>query len=367
MVDTKWVQYWENASIRSKGHCFNTGKTLMSEKIDRIIDANINRITEGLRVAEDIFRYNIVCSEIQQRLKDMRHRIIAAVDRAGVISSRASLDDVGFSSSGTNEYERSELRDIAAANFKRAEEGFRVLEEMYKIGKKDISSVMKKLRYELYDLEKKAYAKLNKKDMGKGLYLVMAYPPSGYEDIAKMAVRASLPAIQIRHKKGSDRELMSTAFKIREITSGSRTLFFVNDRLDIARLCEADGVHLGQNDIEPERARDFLGEGFLIGLSTLNLSQVEAAQNEPLDYIGFGPVWKTDSIKIPAPVTGVETLREAVKKSRHPVVAIGGINRHNVRELSGTGLNNIAVIRAVQEAMDPYAEMSFLNTFGEIL
>jgi thiamine-phosphate pyrophosphorylase len=337
----------------------------MDDRIDRIIDANINRITEGLRVAEDIFRYSIASSEIQQGLKDMRHNLITAVDRAGVLSARSSLDDVGFSSKGANEFERSELKDIASANLKRAEEGLRVLEEMYKLGRKEISSVMKKLRYELYDLEKKAYAKISKKSLGKGLYLVMTNPAKGYEDIAKMAVRASLPAIQIRHKNGSDRELMNIAFKLREITHGSRTLFIVNDRMDIARLCEADGVHLGQDDIEPERARDFLGEGFIIGLSTHNLSQVEAADNEPLDYIGFGPIWKTNSKEMPDPVTGIDKLRKAVKKSHHPVVAIGGINRDNIAELKGTGYNNIAVIRAVQDAMDPYTEMSFLNTFGE--
>jgi len=337
----------------------------MDDSIDRIIDANINRVTEGLRVAEDIFRYCIVSSEIQQRLKDMRHNLIAAVDRKCVIAARASLDDVGFSSKGANEYERSELSDIVSANLKRAEEGLRVLEEMYKLGKKEISSIMKKLRYELYDLEKKAYAKVNRKKLGKGLYLVMTNPAKGYEDIAKMAVRASLPAIQIRHKNGSDRELMNIAFKIREITHDSRTLFIVNDRMDIARLCEADGVHLGQDDIEPQRARDFLGDDFLIGLSTHNLSQVKATENEPLDYIGFGPIWKTNSKEMPDPVTGVDKLRKAVKKSHYPVVAIGGINRDNITELTGTGYSNIAVIRAVQDAMDPYSEMSFLNTFGE--
>ena len=96
--------------------------------------------------------------------------------------------------------------------------------------------------------KKKAYAKINKKSLGKGLYLVMTNPAKGYEDIAKMAVRASLPAIQIRHKNGYDRELMNIAFKLREITHGSRTLFIINDRMDIARLCEADGVHLGQDE-----------------------------------------------------------------------------------------------------------------------
>jgi thiamine-phosphate pyrophosphorylase len=337
----------------------------MDDRTDRIIDANINRVTEGLRVVEDIFRYSIASSEIQQGLKDMRHNLIAAVDRTCVIAARASLDDVGFSSKGANEYERSELGDIVSANIKRAEEGLRVLEEMYKLGRREISSVMKKLRYELYDLEKRAYAQVNRKRLGKGLYLVMSNPAEGYEDIAKMAVKASLPAIQIRHKNGSDRELMNIALKLREITYGSGTLFIINDRMDIARLCEADGVHLGQEDIEPERARDFLGEGFLIGLSTHNLSQVETAENEPLDYIGFGPIWKKDSKEMQYPVTGIDKLRKAVKKSRHPVVATGGINRDNLKELKGTGYNNIAVIRAVQDAMDPYAEMSFLNTFGE--
>jgi thiamine-phosphate pyrophosphorylase len=337
----------------------------MNDGIDRIIDANINRVTEGLRVVEDIFRYSIVSDEIQQRLKDLRHNLATVVDRGDVILARDSLDDVGYLSSGAKEYNRSEPGDIVSANLKRAEEGLRVLEEVYKIGKKDKSYLMKKFRYELYELEKKAYAKMKRKLLPKGLYLVMTNPRTGYEDIALMAVKAGLPVIQIRQKKGSDRELMNIAFKIREITSGTKTLFIVNDRLDIARMCNADGVHLGQDDIEPGRAKDFLGDNFMIGLSTHNLSQVEKAQNEPLDYIGFGPVWETDSKERPDPVTGVEKLRKAVEKSHHPVVAIGGINRDNVGELKGTGINNIAVIRAVQDAMDPYAEMTFLNNFGE--
>jgi thiamine-phosphate pyrophosphorylase len=337
----------------------------MDDRTDRIIDANINRVTEGLRVVEDIFRYSISSSEIQQGLKDMRHNLIAAVDRTFVIAARASLDDVGFSSKGANEFERSELSDIVSANLKRAEVGLRVLEEMYKLGRRETSSVMKKMRYELYDLEKRAYAKVNRKRLGKGLYLVMSNPAKDYEDIAKMAVKASLPAIQIRHKNGSDREVIRIAFKLREITRGSSTLFIVNNRMDIAKLCEADGVHLGHDDVEAEKARDFLGDGFIIGLSTHNLSQVEAANNEPLDYICFGPIWKTNSKEMPDTVTGIDKLRKAVKKSRHPVVATGGINRNNIAELTGTGYNNIAVLRAVQDSVDLYAEMSFLNTFGE--
>ncbi len=337
----------------------------MDERTDRIIDANINRVTEGLRVVEDIFRYCIVSSDLQQALKDMRHNLIAVVDRTCIIASRASLDDVGYSSKGSNEYKRSELGDIVSANIKRAEEGLRVLEEMYKLRKREISHIMKKLRYELYEIEKKAYARTGRKRLEKGLYLVMSNPAKGYENIAEMAVKASLPAIQLRHKYGSDRELMNIAFRLREITSGSSTLFLINGRMDIARLCEADGVHLGQDDIEPERARDFLGDSYTIGISTHKISQVEEAGNKPLDYICFGPVWKTDYKNKQETVTGVDKLRKAVKKSRHPVVATGGINRNNIIELAGIGHNNIAVIRAVQDAMDPYKEMSFLNKFGE--
>jgi thiamine-phosphate pyrophosphorylase len=337
----------------------------MDDRTDRIIDANINRVTEGLRVAEDIFRYCINSGEIQQGLKDMRHNLIASVDRASVMAARASLDDVGFSAKGAKEYERSELGDIVSANLKRAEEGLRVLEEIYKLGRNERSSIMKKLRYELYDLEKRAYAKVNRNKLGKGLYLVMTSPAEGYESVAEMAVRASLPAIQLRHKNGSDREFMNIALRLREITSGSGTLFIINGRIDIARLCEADGIHLSQDDIDPERVRDFLGDGFIIGLSTHNISQVEEADNKPLDYICFGPVWKTDYKKKRKTLTGVDKLRKAVKKSRHPVVATGGINRNNITELAGIGHNNIAVNRAVQDSIDPYEEMSFLNTFGE--
>jgi thiamine-phosphate pyrophosphorylase len=338
----------------------------MNDGTCRIIDANINRITEGLRVAEDIFRYSLDCSDLQQGFKDMRHRLASAVERDSVICFRASLEDVGFSSTGAREYERSELKDIATANIKRAEEGLRVLEEIYKLSDDGISTFMKTLRYGLYELEKKAIAKLNKKRLGKGLYLVMTNPPSGYEDISKLAVKACLPAIQLRHKKGSDRELLKTAFNIREITQGTRTVFFVNDRLDVARMTKADGVHLGQDDVEPDRARDFLGDEFIIGLSTHNLSQVEAAQKEPLDYIGFGPVWETDSKEVVYPVTGIDALKKAVEASRLPVVAIGGINRDNLTGLSGTGINNIAVIRAVQDSVDPFAEMTFLNAYGDL-
>jgi len=337
----------------------------MEEKIKRIADANINRITEGLRVCEDVYRYSFDNALIQSSLKSLRHRFSVIIDRTPLISSRDSLNDVGLDSKGDREFDRTSLKDLSAANIKRAEEGLRVLEEVYKIENPDISSKMKQFRYELYDIEKKALNAFEIKKLEKGLYLVMTNPLQGYEKIAELAVRACIPAIQLRHKKDSDRKLMEISISIRKITEGSKTLFFINDRLDIAKLCNADGVHLGQDDVDSRMARDFLGDDFLIGLSTHNLKQVEDAQNKPVDYIGFGPVWATDSKETPDPVTGTVMLEEAVRMSEIPVVAIGGICRANIHELKGIGFNNIAVIRAVQDMADPYEEMRYLNSFQE--
>jgi thiamine-phosphate pyrophosphorylase len=144
---------------------------------------------------------------------------------------------------------------------------------------------------------------------------------------------------------------------MREITRGTDTKLIINDRVDIALMSCADGVHLGQNDVSPKEARAVMGEAMIIGLSTHNLDQVDRAQWEPVDYIGFGPVYKPFSKDNHDPVTGVEILRAAVSKSRLPVAAIGGINRERLDEIAGVPCHNIACIGAIESAEDPAAEM----------
>jgi len=326
----------------------------------RIIDANINRVTEGLRVIEDIFRYYYDNPEVQQGIKDLRHRVAGAVDHRVSIAHRDACSDVGFSSTGVLEYERNTLDDIIRSNMKRSQEGLRVLEEIFKLDSVQTALEMKTIRYSLYELEKKILG-YTKRILAKGLYLILSGPSTKYEELACMAVSAGLPAIQLRNKSADSAAIIKCAQKIREITSHTRTLFIVNDRPDIALAVQADGVHLGRQDIPVLHARKILGDDMIIGLSTHNLDQAAQAQELPVDYIGFGPVFPTTSKTKPDPVTGIEALKEVSFRSRVPVVAIGGITPENIGMLAETACNNIAVINAAAEAKDPFETMTALH------
>ncbi|HON39561.1 MAG: thiamine phosphate synthase [Desulfomonilia bacterium] len=332
----------------------------MNREVLRLIDANLNRVTEGLRVVEDVFRYVRNDAPMQQRLKRMRHRISAQADPAPLVSSRDAAGDVGFAAKGSLENRRSSIRDVIRSNMKRAQEGLRVLEELMKIDSPDRAALMKELRYECYQLERdmeRAYRPV----LGPGLYLILTQPRAGYEALARMAVAEKIPAIQLRCKNESSEAFLMTARALRDITAGTDTLLIINDRVDIAMISGADGIHLGQDDIPPREARELAGEKMLIGLSTHNLEQVERAQDEPVDYIGFGPVFPPFSKTDPDPVTGVEALGRAVALSGLPVAAIGGITRARLEDLAGIPCHNVACIHAVANAPDPAQEMRAIH------
>jgi thiamine-phosphate pyrophosphorylase len=206
------------------------------------------------------------------------------------------------------------------------------------------------------------------KGIRKGLYLILTDPAKGYERMTEMAVAEGLPVVQLRYKGDDVREFMALAHAMREITRGTDTKLIINDRVDIALMSGADGVHLGQNDVSPEEARAVMGGAMIIGLSTHNLDQVDKAQWEPVDYIGFGPVYKPFSKDNYDPVTGVEILRAVVDKSRFPVTAIGGINRERLDEIVGIPCHNIACIGTIESAEDPAAEIRAMQArIGEVL
>lgn len=336
----------------------------MTRNVDRIIDANLNRVTEGLRVIEDVFRYHRDDGALQQRLKSMRHRIASAADSSPLILSRDARDDVGFASQGLLEEKRASLKDILRSNMKRAQEGLRVLEEVMKLENLIASRLMKEIRYECYELERDMEL-LDRKTLSRGLYLILTAPALGYGEMTRMAVCCGLPAVQLRFKEGDDTGFLEIARAMREITKGSGTRFIVNDRVDIALMAEADGVHLGRRDLPPAEARALAGDRMIIGLSTHSLSQVEQAEDEPVDYIGFGPVFTPFSKEDHEPVTGVEALKEAAARSRHPVVAIGGITRERLGALAGIPIANAACIGAVAGSPNSAEEMKSIHTILE--
>ena len=165
-------------------------------------------------------------------------------------------------------------------------------------------------------------------------------------------VRGGAPVVQLRLKRAGSGEVLAVAREAKKLCAG-KALLIVNDRADIARLAEADGVHLGQEDLPIIEARAILGRGALIGLSTHSDSEIDAAQGA--DYIGFGPIFATAS-KPGAPLPpphALEGLSRAVRRSPAPVVAIGGITAKNARELAAAGARCVAAIASVCQAADP--------------
>lgn len=187
-----------------------------------------------------------------------------------------------------------------------------------------------------------------------GLYVILTRPAIGHSAAAEIAVRRGVRMLQLREKGLPDGELLRIAREVRAVTRGTDTRFIVNDRPDIAILCDADGVHVGQDDLPVAEVRRIVGEGMTVGLSTHSIAQATAAQTLPgVDYIGFGPVYPTTTKAVPDPVVGPRLLKEVLGFSRLPVVAIGGIFPENIATVIDAGARNPCMVRWFMEPPDP--------------
>lgn len=167
------------------------------------------------------------------------------------------------------------------------------------------------------------------------------------EQVARL-VEGGAVFIQLREKHLSPREFYREAEEALKVARARGAKLIINDRADIALTLDADGVHLGQDDVPPEAARALLGEGAVIGFSTHSVEQAIAAARLPVDYIAVGPVFATTSKERPDPQVGLEGLRrvrEAV--GRIPLVAIGGVTRENAPSVLAAGADSVAVISAL--------------------
>jgi len=173
-----------------------------------------------------------------------------------------------------------------------------------------------------------------------------------HADIAEQAIAGGADAIQMRDKSCSSSELIRIGRVVREITRRSATLFIVNDHVDVALACGADGVHLGQGDMRTNVARQLTPPGFIIGVSVSTVEEACRAEQEGADYVALSPTFSTGSKPDAGPGHGLLVLREIRKKVSVPVIAIGGIHRGNVGEVIAAGADGIAVISAVVGAAD---------------
>jgi thiamine-phosphate pyrophosphorylase len=171
-------------------------------------------------------------------------------------------------------------------------------------------------------------------------------------EIVRLAVLGGADVIQLRDKTKSPLELTRIAREILIITRSSGALFLVNDRLDVALAAGADGVHLGQGDLSPQVARQLSPPGFIIGVSIGSVEEALRAQADSADYVALSPVFATGSKADAGPGHGLRILRQIRNAVKIPVIAIGGINFHNARDVIRAGADGVAVISAVVSAPD---------------
>ncbi len=188
-----------------------------------------------------------------------------------------------------------------------------------------------------------------------GLYIIMTQPVLPYTKIAEICVKHKIKYLQLREKHFSDKVLLQLAKDIQSVCKGSETQFVVNDHVSIAILSQADGVHLGQDDLNKEDAETLFKQKRVIGLSTHNLLQAETALSQNPDYIGFGPLYTTPTKANPDPVTGLSPVKEVLKLSEKadiPVIGIGGIDETNICHVLDTGIRNVALVRYFMNCND---------------
>jgi len=341
--------------------------------IHRIADANFNRAREGLRVVEELARFILNDADLAGRLKSMRHQLRSIQQEwpGGVekfMSDRDSQTDVGFNSREEKEFERLDFFELSLANFKRVQEAMRVLEEYSKFI--STGADFKKIRFELYDLEKQLTLKLVELKANElynvdyTLYVIVQEKFSGGRDlveVARSAISGGATVIQLRDKESTDSRLLEKGLALRRLTRAEDVPLIINDRIDIALAVDAEGVHLGQDDLPVSSARQLLGPGKIIGVSTHSLEQARQARRQGADYIGVGPVFDTKTKENGVRPVGLELLRQVGGEIDLPWVAVGGINKSNVSEVISAGAKGVAVVTAVVSAPDIRAAALFLR------
>ncbi len=206
-------------------------------------------------------------------------------------------------------------------------------------------------------------------DIDLSLYLVT----DNSEDVDKFlntieeAIKGGVTVVQIREKTADTLDFYNLALKVKEITSKYDVPLIVNDRVDIALAIDADGVHVGQSDMPCDVTRKLIGQNKILGVSAATVKEAEKAESDGADYIGTGAVFPT-ATKDDADSVTKDELIEIVKSIDIPVVAIGGINLDNARELNGTGIAGLSVVSAIMSSDNPKkSSQELLNIFNRFL
>jgi len=174
-------------------------------------------------------------------------------------------------------------------------------------------------------------------------------------DVVDQAVKGGVTIVQLREKEVSTREFIELALNIKNDLKSKKIPLIINDRVDVAMAVKADGVHLGQEDMPVELAREIMGEDYIIGLSIENMDQLREAENKDIDYIGLSPLFVTETKPELNHQWGLKGLQQAARETSHKIVAIGNIDADNAARVIQSGARGVAVVSAICASSDPQA------------
>jgi thiamine-phosphate pyrophosphorylase len=334
----------------------------------QIIEANLNRLREGVRVVEDALRYSPTTQAGLKQAKELRHRIGKMEDELrkslNLLAERDVVKDAGAKLTTAAEKARGSVKDVMSANFKRAQEAARSLEEYLKVaGAKRASEAYKAFRFDIYRIE----TAVEKTLAAAAAEVSARRRPSVKEALAKLpfymivdesmfavqkpaaiiaqGLEAGVKVFQLRVKTWSATKYVKVASSLVKLTREAGALLIVNDRVDVALAAGADGVHVGPDDV-PVKLLRMLMPGGIVGGSARTAARARALTRDGADYLGVGSIFPTGT-KGDAKVVGLAGLRRVRAATDLPIVAIGGITPANARQALDAGADAVTAISAL--------------------
>ncbi len=355
--------------------------------IHRILDANFNRAREALRVMEEAARFILDDTPLVTDIKSLRHKLSHAMAQLENLPwHRDTPGDVGTTVKASGEMSRQGIPHVVTAAGKRLSEALRAIEEYAKTldtlvtlpagGKAPLAAVIESLRYQGYDIESRLAARLATGTARQWRLCVLitgALCPNhdwlAVVDAISRPDASGKPAadcIQLREKDLESGEFLKRAKTLSALLKPRGVSLVINDRPDIALLSDADGVHVGQNDLSVADVRKLAGRQLLVGVSTANVDDAKRAKDAGADYVGLGPMFPTTTKKKDH-IVGPAYLKAFLASfPDFPHLAIAGITPENAPILAQAGARGVAVSSAVCAAKDPaFAARTIARWFDE--
>ncbi len=331
------------------------------QSVYRILDANRNRASEGLRTLEEHFRFISEHPALSLTLKQMRHDLMTQInrfDRIELLRNRDVSGDIGCSLKTESETRRESVESVIAAAVQRVQQSLRCLEEYGKVIDPAIAASLEQLRYRAYEVFAKVELSMTRDTLWlkqAKLYALIDCQLPKQEFLARACSisQAGVDIIQIRDKQRDARVILDYSRSLADQLDPHRTRIIVNDRVDIAALT-GDGVHLGQEDLPIGDARSMLPSIRSIGISSHTIEQALAAEIAGADYIGCGPTFASQTKSFDS-FAGLGFLKQVSETVSIPAFAIGGISFDRLDDVLATGIQRVAVGHAIWHAPDPAA------------